>query len=247
MRKLKNLWFLFTALLLLGCGSSSMRFEKTPLDLLIQQLSNEQNYSIILYDMDYDEVAKQYMHKYQVVVPNPKLDTVASTITDWLKVPDYLFKEHLNDMGMEIVSKVNGKLNKGTAPAGYNHYVGNERYGHWTNRNGGSFWEFYGKYAFMSSMFHMMAYPVRRSYWNDYHTNYYGYGRAYYGPSYGGRSYYGTNSAYNSSRRTHWNSKSSTFKQRIRSRVSRSSSRRSRSTSRFRSSSYRSRGGGFGK
>lgn len=247
MKKLNILWFLITTLLLLGCGNSSIRFEKTALDKLIQQLSDKQNYSIVLYDMDYDEVSSQYLHKYQVIVPDTKNDTVISTITNWLKVPDYMFKQNLNNMGMVIASKVNGKLTKAAAPAGYNNYVGNERYGHWINRNGGSFWEFYGKYAFMTSMFHMNSYPVRRSYWYDYHHNYYGYGRAYYGPTYNGRSYYGTNGMYNSSRKNRWNSKSSSFKQRIRSRVSRSTSRRSHSSSRYRSSSYRSRGGGFGK
>jgi hypothetical protein len=173
-------------------------------------------------------------------------------------------------MGMELASKKDGKLTKTVAPPGYTNYVGNEKYGHWVQRDGGSFWEFYGKYAFFSSMFRMTMFPIRYSYWNDYHRNYYGYGRGYYGPSYNnGRRMYGTNSAYNSNNKTaRWNNKTSDFKSNVRSKVQRSSAaskksanrvssskRRSssyqkkttRSSSRYSRSSTRSRGGGFGK
>jgi len=160
---------------------------------------------------------------------------------------------------MEVATKKDGKLSKVASPAGYNHYVGNQKYGHWTERNGSSFWEFYGRYAFMSSMFHMMS-PVHRSYWNDYRGGYYG-SRPYYGPS--GSNIYGTRSYTSSSsgRNTTWGSKPTNFKSQVRNQVSRSSSaaksksysssssysRKSRSSSRYSSSSSRSRSGGFGK
>ncbi len=234
-------------LLLTGCGGSSVKYQKTPLDEVIKGLSQVKNFSIILYDMNYDEGARKYQHKYQVVVP--KNDTVVSEISPWYTVSDVFFQKHVNNMGMEIATKKNGKLTKKASPPGYNHYVGNERYGRWTQRNGGSFWEFYGKYAFMSSMFNMMSNPIRRNHYYDYQSNYYG-NRSYYGPYNNGRYAYGTNSRYNSSRKsTAWNRKPNTFKQKVRSRVKQSaatSKRRMRSTSRY-GSSYRSRGGGFGK
>ncbi|MCW3805005.1 hypothetical protein [Plebeiibacterium marinum] len=231
-------------------------WEKSPVDKLIRSLANEPNFSIILLDMD--SRSNGYYHQYQVIVEKP--DTVVAKDTDWEKVSDSFFASNVNNMGMEIASKKNGKLSKVASPAGYNHYVGNEKYGHWVQRDGGSFWEFYGRYAFMSSMFNMMTYPVRRSYWDDYYGGYYGR-RAYYGPS--GSNMYGTRS-YTSSRtgkNTTWASKPSSFKSQVRSQVSRSAtttksrsyssgssySQKSRSSSRYSSSSSRSRSGGFGK
>jgi hypothetical protein len=237
--------------LFISCGGPSIKFEKTPLDKVIQQLSAEKDFSIILFDMDYDEGAKKYKHKYQTLVP--KDDTVLVNTTPWFDVSDIFFEKHVDNMGMEVASKVNGKLNKKASPPGYNHYVGNQRYGRWTQRNGSSFWEFYGQYAFMSSMFGLGHNPIRRSYYDDYRTNYYG-SRSYYGPRNNGRNYYGTSSRFNSNRSTSWSSKPADFKSRVRSKVKQSASvsksRISRSSSRYSSSSssgYRSRGGGSGK
>lgn len=242
------------SLSLLNCGGSSFEYQKSPVDILIRDHAQEQNFSIILYDMDAE--GSTYKHQYQLVTLKNNPDTVLTELTPWHNVSEYFFKQHINDMGMEIVSKVNGKVQKQTAPAGYNNYVGNEKYGRWTQRDGGSFWEFYGKYAMLSSVFNMMAYPVRRSYWNDYRSNYYGTGNAYYGPrNSSGYNMYGTRSSYNqsSNKNSRWNSKSSDFKNKVRSRVSRSSSssysssKRSRSSSRYSGFSSRSRGGSFGK
>lgn len=236
-------------------------WEKSPVDDLIKDMSDEQNFTILLYDMDADESGSStaYKHQYKILIQRP--DTVLTKETDWLAVSDVFFEQHINDMGMEIASKKDGVVHKETAPAGYSNYVGNPQYGRWRERNGTSFWEFYGQYAFLSSMFNLATYPIRRSYWNTYHGGYYGTGRPYYGPSnnpYGTRSY--TSSA--SGRNSTWGSKSSTFKNNVRSKVSRSAaatrsrsyssgssySRTSRSSSRSSSgSSYRSRSGGFGK
>jgi hypothetical protein len=201
-----------------------------------------------------------YKHKYQVILERE--DTVQSVETSWKTVLDIFFEQHIDDMGMEIVSKKDGVLHKQVAPAGYSNFVGNPKYGQWSERNGSSFWAFYGRYAFMSSMFNMMAYPARRSYWNDYRGSYYGSGRAYYGPS--GSKVYGTKSYTSSTagKSSSWGNKSSDFKSNVRSSVSRSASatksrsytskspygKTTRSSSRSSTSSpYRSRSGGFGK
>jgi len=240
------------AALLTACNSRSdyPRWEKSPVDEIAKSLSNKRDFSIILYDMDAEGSGSStvYKHQYKIIVPEE--DTVTSRETKWYTVSDVFFDQHVNDMGMEIVTKKDGKLKKQVSPAGYNHYVGNEKYGRWTERNGTSFWEFYGRYAFMSSMFNMMAYPARRSYYDDYYGGgYYRSGRPYYGPrgqAYGTQSYTSKGTGRNST----WGSKPSTFKNNVRSRVSRSAvaTKRSRSASRSsRSSSYRSRSGGFGK
>lgn len=247
---------MFTSLLS-GCVSNSNKvvYHKSPVDILVRDISNENNFSIILHDMDYDESGDIYKHQYNILIEKP--DTVLTKTTRWYNVSPVFFEKHKENMGMEIVSKKNGKLSKAAAPAGYSNYVGNEKYGRWVQRDGGSFWEFYGRYAFMSSMFRMAMFPIRYSYWNDYHRNYYNYGRPYYGPSYNGRPMYGTRSAYSGTNTSSkWNNKPSSFKNRVRQKVSRSasntrrrsmSSRRSRTSSRYSRSSTRSRGGGFGK
>ena len=228
-------------------SSSNAKFEKTPVDKMITKLADENNYSIILSDMDNRN--SRYYHKYNTIIEKP--DTVLVDSTDWTKVSDIFFNANINNLGMAIATKKDGKLSKVASPAGYNNFVGNEKYGRWENRNGGSFWQFYGQYAFMSSMFNMMAYPARRSYWNDYRGGGYYGSRPYYGPS--GRSVYGTQSYTNrgSGKNTTWASKPSSFKNNVRSKVSRSAkqskSRISRNSSRYGRSSSRSRSGGFGK
>lgn len=238
--------------------SQSVSYSKTPVDLIVQELSAVQNYSIILYDMDYIENRKTYKHLYTVITEID--DSVQSYTTEWRDVSATFFEANINNLGMEIVSKTDGKLSKAATPAGYSNYVGNPKYGEWRESNGSSFWSFYGRYAFMSSLFRMNSYPVYRSHWNDYDRNYAGRGRSYYGPSSGGRTMYGTGSAYaKSASKSKWNSKSSTFKSSVKNKVSQSStankprstrtttSKTTHSSSRYSSSSTRSRGGSYGK
>jgi len=238
---------LIAFLFIRGCGSDDSSFQTSPVDDMVKSMAQEQNYSIILYDMQSQN--EKYYHQYLTLIE--KTDTVLVDSTDWKEVSDEFFEKHIENMGMEIASKKDGKLTKIASPAGYNHYVGNTRYGRWNNRGGYSFWEFYGQYAFMNSMFNIMTYPVRRSYYDEYYGGYYGR-RVYYGP---GGSYYGTKTYTSTPRgqKSSWGSKPSTFRQNVRSSVSRSASasRTSRSSSRYSgssSSSFRGRSSsGFGK
>ena len=68
---------------------------------------------------------------------------------------------------MEIASKQDGKVTKTVAPPGYGSYVGNQRYGHWTQRNGSSFWAFYGQYRLMSDLLGMGG-PIYRNNYGAY-------------------------------------------------------------------------------
>ncbi|MFY0672893.1 MAG: DUF4178 domain-containing protein [Bacteroidia bacterium] len=218
-------------------SSTSSEYKLSPIDELTKKYMDYESFSIILSDMDVQSSgwSKDYMHKYQVISSIDSLSDPIQSETNWLEVKESYFKENENNLGMELVGKKDGEINKTPAPAGYSSYVGNPRYGEWkTNSSGQSFWSFYGKYMFMSSMFDLIARPAYRGYYNDYYGSYYGR-RAYYGPSTGGTNYYGTNSDYTKKSKPHY--------------YTRRNERNSRSSSRYRSggSSYRSRSGGFGK
>lgn len=244
---MKKYFLFFAMLLLLGGCTSEKKFVKNPVDIMIRDMNAEKIFSIILYDMEVEgNFSKTYRHQYQVItekngIPNDKL-------TNWQEVGKDFFLFHENNMGMEVASKdTTGKVSKGVSPAGYSNYVGNQKYGNWVQRDGGSFWEFYGKYAMLSSVFHMMTYPARRSYYNDYHGNYRNSGRSYYGPTSNGRTAYGTYGDANSKTRTNSRyTNSSSFKNKVNSRVQRSNSstkktstsqKRTRSSNRYTSSS----------
>ena len=241
-----------------GCGGGN-KFHKNPVDVAIRDIPSDRVFSIILNDMDVQGTFfEDYYHQYKIIeekIPGKPEER----LTGWVEVDKNFFNRHVDDMGMEIASRDStGRLSKTAAPPGYNNYVGNQRYGHWVNNGGSSFWAFYGQYAFMSSMFNMMAYPVRRDYYNTYRRDYYG-SRPYYGPrTASGTRTYGTGSSYTSRTRpnSRWSRNTSSFKQSVAGRTQRSTSRYGtgykKSSSSSSSSSrwgggYRSRGGGFGK
>jgi hypothetical protein len=232
-------WIAF--IFLSACGGG---FRKSPLDEIIKERPREEVFSIILYDMDAEgSIFTTYHHQYQIVKED-RDGNVEEIVTDWHEVSEEEFNRYINDMGMEIAARDStGQLTKDVAPPGYNNYVGNPKYGRWNYSGGSSFWVFYGQYAFLSSLFRTSMYPVYRPYYSDWHGNYRGTSRRYYGPSSGGTNYYGTGSGYSrtSNPSSTWNNRSSSFKNRVSNRVSRSSTRSQSKTS------SRSRGGGFGK
>lgn len=251
------LLILLIAVISMSCGSRKKNLGPTAVDRLIQQLSDEKSFSIILYDMQLNEDENQYQHKYRVKT-NIGDSLPAPVTTDWVNVDDAYFAENLDNMGLELASKnpETGKVTKIPSPPGFNNVVGNSNYGQWrTDNSGNSFWAFYGQYMFMSSMFNMMSRPVYRNTYTDYNryrTNPSTRNNPYYGT---GTNRYGTNSpatrASNPSfyQRKQQQQRLSSFRNKVRSnpsRYSRSSSSSSR-TSRSRSSSSRSRGGGYGK
>ena len=240
--KVKNsIPLLILTLFLSSCGGD--KYIKPPLDTIIRDMPSDRVFSILLYDMDVQgNFSRDYYHQYRIIEETTP-GKPEERLTEWYKVDEKYFNQHADNMGMTIASRgEDGKLEKTVAPPGYNNYVGNPKYGSWQGSGTNSFWAFYGQYAFMSSMFNLATYPVRRSYYDGYRGNYYGRGRSYYGPTTSGRPYYGTNSSYTQSTRPNssWSRNTSTFKQRV-------SGRTSRSGSRYSGSSSRSRGGGYGK
>lgn len=243
---IKNMLFYVLGALFIGGCTSGSRYAEEGLDTVIKDHREARDFTVLLYDQNYE--GGKYQHQYQVILPVD--DTVESKVTAFYPVSDRFFNAHVDHLGMELANKKDGIVNKTVAPAGYSQYVGNPKYGQWTERNGNSFWEFYGKFAFMNSMFHMFSSPARYGYWNDYQRNYAPRGRAYRGPN----NYYGTQSYMksNTGKSSTWSKKPSSFRSDVRSRVQRSStaskSKVNRSSSRYSSSSSsRSRSGGFGK
>ena len=173
--------------ILFSCGSAE-NVIKNPVDNYTRDLDKYKTHSVILYDMDMDEhtfSSDEFRHKYKIVLPAKDTTggkVVRDSISGWVNVSEQFFDKNLDNMGMELLSKdENGKITKTASPPGYNNYVGNPSYGRWsTGSNGSSFWEFYGRYAFMSQMFGLMGSPIYRSSYYDYRSNYRGT-RPYYG------------------------------------------------------------------
>lgn len=236
----KELLFILPAFLLLSCGND---FEKNPVDNMIKEMSSVPVYSILLLDMNVEgSIFEDYYHKYKVVkiLKNGKPE---ETTTPWIEVSEENFSKHIDHMGMELASKSeDGKVSKIASPPGYSNFVGNPQYGQWVNSGGSSFWQFYGQYMFLNSMFNMMDFPTRRTHYNTYRRDYYGR-KPYYGVGGGNLRTFGTGSTYTRTTNpgSSWNNKPNSFKSRVRNSVTRSGSRYNGS------SSLRSRGGGFGK
>jgi hypothetical protein len=230
----KFLYLVLLTFFLLGCsgkdpGATVKNYAKT-LDIY-------PDFSIMLEDMKEDgSFLPSYWHKYKLIYGDATAEDLRQETTDWVQVSKREFRQHAKDLGMCVTSRTSGgELETVPKPAGYQ-YVGNEKYGKWRdNGSGGSFWEFYGKWMFMSTMFDMAMGPriMRRDY-GMYRNSYYGKRRAWYGS--GGQ--YGTNGSVTRSRKPAYfkrTASKSKFKNSVASRMGRSKS------------SARSRSGGYGK
>jgi hypothetical protein len=118
-----------------------------------------------------------YQHRYVYV----KDDT--RTTGDWENVSEDFFYNHIDDLGMTLVSKPVGyyesEVIKQAAPPGMA-MVGNPKYGQWKKdpKTGGSFWAFYGRYMFWNNILGGNRYYYND--WNDWNSNYRGR-KPYYG------------------------------------------------------------------
>jgi len=236
----KSRWMLLAgALLITSCVSQS------PLDRLREQLSRYPEYTIILQDLRQEgNFFKEYYHQYKLVFSqksgaskDPVYDTQTS---NWYQVPQAEFKKYQNNLGMVLFSKTaKSGLSDAKYPPGYQQ-VGNPRYGNWrTDSSGNSFWEFYGKFAFMSHMFGMFNRPIYRNDWNSYRQS-----RSRGAPYFGRGGEYGTNGSLTK----HTNK--SFFDRRVRREAARKSAfsdRVRQRANRSRMSGFRGRSGGFGK
>ncbi len=214
---------------------------RNPVVRLQKELDRFPEYAIILNDMRSEgNFFTDYYHQYKIVT-NRAEDTAAheQVLGDWQRVSTSFYRRHFNDLGMVLAAKtVGGAKSNIPQPPGYQ-YIGNQRYGRWVERDGMSFWEFYGKYALISSVFGMLHRPYyRRDYdvFRDHQRR--------------GRSYYGTRNEFGS-RGTETRKRHANFFQRRQRRENlrrQAFSRRvSGRATRSHSSGFRRGGWGFGK
>jgi hypothetical protein len=231
--------FLFGLLGLWGCGG-----ERDPVVEMQRSMASAPDYMIVLDDMrEEGTFFPKYYHRYLITQGERQAQS------DWVEVSEAVFQKYEPLLGMALVSKTDKGVNNTAHPPGYEH-VGNPQYGRWSSRGGSSFWEFYGQYAFMSSMLGWgRGYGMSRGDYDNYR-----------GSRGGGQPYYGRNREYGSRgtvtqkqkptafarRKQAVAAKNSSFSQRLRSRASQGRSSFG-STSRSRSGFGGRSGGGFGK
>jgi hypothetical protein len=149
----------------------------------------------ILEDMEIREGAEvEFFHTYKMIRVNRNNEQSVEDETE--KVSKEFYQRHEDHLGMTMESKPKGKYDveadKIASPPGYS-YVGNPHYGRWEQRSGGSFWVFYGQYAFMRSLFWGPSFyrDVGYNDWQGYRSTR-DAGRTYYGRDAGGKPVYGS-------------------------------------------------------
>ncbi|MBT3606393.1 MAG: hypothetical protein HN521_25260 [Candidatus Latescibacteria bacterium] len=231
--------FLIGLLALWGCGG-----ERDPVVEMQRSLASAPDYMIVLDDMrEEGAFFTKYYHKYLITQGERQAQS------DWVEVSESVFQKYEPFLGMALVSKTDQGVNNTAHPPGYDR-VGNPQYGQWTNRGGSSFWEFYGQYAFMSSMLGWnRGYGMSRLDYDDYRTS-----RRNQRPYYGKNREYGSQGTVTQKqkpsafarRKQAVARKKSSFSQKIKSRASQGRSSFG-SSSRSRSGFGGRSGGGFGK
>jgi len=128
-----------------------------------------------------DDIETRYFHRYMLVEGDRKREG------EWEEVSEELFEAHIEDLGMDILSKPYGTYEEEAltqaAPAGLA-YVGDPRYGKWQNdEQGRRHWSWGNNFLF----YYLMFGGGRRHYyyyddWNRWQGGYRG-SRPYYGGS----------------------------------------------------------------
>jgi len=136
-------------------------------------------------------LSADYFHKYLVT------ENGQTQETDWQKVDETMFENHVDDLGMDLLAKPFGAFEDekiaNPTPAGLA-FVGNPQYGRWQNDDRGtSFWAWYGQYALFSALLGARGQPYsyRRDEWDTWNTRY--RGQPYYGEDKDKHERYGTN------------------------------------------------------
>ncbi|MDA0709188.1 MAG: hypothetical protein O3B73_03145 [bacterium] len=231
--------FVIGLLWLAGCGG-----ERDPVIEMQRSMASAPDYMIVLDDMREDGTFfPQYYHRYLITQGERQHKS------DWIEVSDSVYQKYEPFLGMALVSKTDQGVNDAAHPPGYDR-VGNPQYGQWVNRGGSSFWEFYGQYAFMSSMLGWgSGYGMSRGDYDQYRSS-----QRENRPYYGSNKEYGTQGSVTqrqkpstfARRKAAMTQKNSSFSQKLQSRASQGRSSFG-STSRSRSTFGGRSGGGFGK
>jgi hypothetical protein len=125
-----------------------------------------------------------------------------SSDDQWVAVSQVSYDAMRNDLGMAIEHKPAGKYDfeadRVAQPAGFAYMAppsqGSNQYGYWDQRDGQSFWVWYGQYALLRDLLFNYSYrPLPRDDWEGYRT-YHDRGQTYYGRDYESEApRYGTN------------------------------------------------------
>ncbi len=260
----KLFYFIVTSIIIYSCSNSikpSKSVSIEPSEEILHKYANT-DFSIVLDDMKIDEKPDFMVYKHKYKVLTLENDSLRVKEIPWKTVNKKFFKDHENDLGMEIVSRHNGKVSKVAQPVGFGWAIGNEKHGEWenvqndstkvasshnsssnSNSNHNRRWRTHSTSPFF--WYWMLSRrSTYRSDYNGYRTNY-NSGRPYYGNKTSSGSYtYGTRSNYQSTNRKSF----FTRKAQNASKWNNLYNRSSRSSSRYSNgSSTRSRSGGYGK
>lgn len=106
---------------------------KDPVKELIQQAQKEPLFTILLFDMDKEGIfSKVYKHRYRII--KEENGKVVAKDTKWYNVPVSYFQQNGNNLGMEVAAKDSSqKVSRVVGPPGYTNYIGNPKYGYWSD------------------------------------------------------------------------------------------------------------------
>ncbi|MEE9438196.1 MAG: hypothetical protein V3V14_04295 [Saprospiraceae bacterium] len=231
---------LFIALCFAQCNMKKKSL-KVAIEPSLKIVNNQgtDDFSLVLNDMDISEDSENTIYRHKYLIVNPREDKIDIDSTDWVNVNRSFYETHEEDLGMEILYRIKGKLDNKAKPFGFDWAVGNEEYGEWVKdkKTGNSTWQYRPGSFFLAYMIFS-----RPHYYSDYSR----YSRGYRGNmAYrGANNQYGTKSTYQKANRKSFYKRSASNK--VMS--TRKSRLKSKSTSRYKgASSTRRRSGGFGK
>ena len=183
----------FALIVLLFCAACGRTPD--PVQEIVRDLERYPEYSVVIEDLKVEDgVFPDYSLRLALTTAAGQRQNGQDTlvfenrITDWMPVTEEVFARYQHYLGMVVASRTldGQRSSPGQAhPPGYQ-YVGNSQYGQW---GGGGFWQFYGQYAFMSSM--LGGHRVGRGDYDDYRRNR-ERGRPHFGPVTNGRQTFGT-------------------------------------------------------
>ena len=181
------------ALALVGCGGSVI--PPNPIKEMVTEFESKAKYTITLQNMDLQD--DEFKHKYKVfeVLNN---QTVQVQETDWRAVDGNFFFLHEDDLGMELISKMeDGRYNNLVTPPGFSHFIGNETYGEWQGNSTDALksWHFKPEYNHLDDDLGIKGLDVTKGEYERYKAVYRN-NRPFYGEvkndstKYGTRSYF---------------------------------------------------------
>lgn len=107
---------------------------KDPIAAILQQEKTAPLLTVILFDMEKSGFlfSKKYRHQYRIV--SMLGDSVVAKQSQWYDVPSTYFAQHESDLGLELAAIDSaGKTYRVVTPPGYTNYIGNAKFGVWSN------------------------------------------------------------------------------------------------------------------